>query len=389
MAVKVMYLMDYYAGSHGGTERQFLQLVQLLDRSRYEPAITLLRSTEYAERNGFPCPMEVIGINTLTSLRSIFKLIYFVLRLRQKDYQLVHCFFNDSSLIAPLFKLFGIRVIVSRRDMGFWYTPRNLLILRSAAPFIDRYVANSQAVKRIVEQQESVPANKISVIYNGYAHRAGAGSTPSSTVKLSEIPTHVPLIGIVANLSPVKRVDTLMEAFGQISSQYPDARLVIVGNSYDPRMRDPLVDLARCLGVHERVIFTGSVEDPSPYIKRFDVAVLCSESEGFSNSLMEYMQAGRPVVCTDTGGNPELVQDGHNGFLFPVGDATILADRLAQLLSDNALAHRLGKAARETVCSTYTYTRMVTEQMACYDEILTTGRTKRKLFRWLGRVWRC
>lgn len=386
MAVKVMYLMDYYAGSHGGTERQFLQLVQLLDRSRYEPAITLLRGTEYAERNGFPCSMEVLGIHTLTSLRSIFRVLHFALRLCQNNYRLVHCFFNDSTLIAPLFKLFGIRVIVSRRDMGFWYTPRNLVMLRLAAPFIDRYVANSQAVKRVVEQQESVPASKISVIYNGYVRYPEADGVSGDTGRLSEIPNHAPIIGIVANLSPVKRVDTLILAFGQISSQYPEARLVIIGNSYDPKMRDPLVELASRLGVHERVIFTGSVEDPSPYIKKFDIAVLCSESEGFSNSLIEYMQAGHPVVCTDTGGNPELVRDGYNGFLFPVGNAEILADRLARLLSDKALAQRLGEAARESVRSTYTHTRMVTEQMACYDEILTTGRTKRKLFRWLGRA---
>lgn len=389
MAVKVMFLMDYYVGPYGGTERQFLQLVQFLDRSRYEPAITLLRGTEYVERNGFPCPMEVLGIHTLTSPRSIFKVLGFALRLHQENYRLVHCFFNDSTLIAPLFRLFGIRVIVSRRDMGFWYTPQNLVMLRLAVPFINRYVANSQAVKRVVEQQESVPASKISVIYNGYVRHPEVDGLSGGPSRLAEISNHVPIIGIVANLNPVKRVDTLIQAFGQISSQYPEVQLVIIGNSYDPRMRDSLVELASRLGVHERVIFTGLIEDPSPYIKRFDIAVLCSESEGFSNSLIEYMQVGRPVVCTDTGGNPELVQDGYNGFLFPVGNARILADRLARLLSDKVLAQRLGKAARETVRSVYTHTRMVTEQMTCYDEILTSDRTKHKLFGWLRRAPRC
>lgn len=384
MAVKIMYLMDYYAGSHGGTERQLLQLIEFLDHARYEPAITLLRGTEYVEHNRFPCPLEVLGIHTLFSPRSIFKLLVFALRIRQKNFRLVHCFFNDSSLISPLFKLFGIRIIVSRRDMGFWYTPRNLMILRLAVPFIDHYVANSWAVKRVVEQQESVPASKISVIYNGYVCNTKADGESRDMNELSEIPNHAPIIGIVANLSPIKRLDTLIEAFGQISSQYPEARLVIIGNSYDPKMRDPLVELARRLGVNERVIFTGSVKEPSPYIKRFDIAVLCSASEGFSNSLIEYMQTGRPVVCTATGGNPELVRDGYNGFLFPVGDARILADRLARLLSDKALAQRLGEAGRETVCSNFTQIRMVTEQMACYDDILTKDHTKRRFFHWPG-----
>jgi glycosyltransferase involved in cell wall biosynthesis len=109
------------------------------------------------------------------------------------------------------------------------------------------------------------------------------------------------------------------------------------------------------------------------YIERFTVAVLCSESEGFSNSIIEYLQAGRPVVCTATGGNPEIVRDGHNGFLVPVGDAAALAERLVRLLSDDALARRLGAAGREIV-SSYTQARMVTEQMACYDDVLA-GRT--------------
>ena len=77
--------------------------------------------------------------------------------------------------------------------------------------------------------------------------------------------------------------------------------------------------LAGKLGVGGRVIFTGGVERPSRYIRRFDVAVLCSESEGFSNAIIEYMADARPVVCTDTGGNPELVRDGVNGYLVPVG----------------------------------------------------------------------
>jgi glycosyltransferase involved in cell wall biosynthesis len=117
------------------------------------------------------------------------------------------------------------------------------------------------------------------------------------------------------------------------------------------------------------VIFTGQVEEPMKYVERFTVAVLCSESEGFSNSIIEYMQAGRPVVCTDTGGNPEIVKDGCNGFLVPVGDTGALAARLKRLLYDSALARQLGAAGRETVRS-YTYSRMVDEQMACYAQVL-------------------
>lgn len=391
MVTKIMYLVDYYEVPQGGTEGQILQLVQHLDRSRYEPAMTLLRGSEYLERNAFPCPVRVLGITRLASIRSILRVLRYALSLRRENYRLVHCFFNDSSLIAPLFlRLVGIRVLVSRRDMGFWYTPRNLAVLRLVAPFAHRYVANSQAVKRIVQQREWVPGGKISVIYNGYVSRTENDSEATDAVGLPGVPIHGPVVGIVANLRPIKRIDTLIKAFALIGGQYPDAWLVVAGDDDQSQrggsMLEELLDLATDLGIRERVIFAGRVADPTPYIKRFTIAVLCSESEGFSNSVIEYMQAGRPIVCTDTGGNPELVQDGRNGFLVPVGDARALADRLIRLLSDTALARRLGEAARETVQSSYTHTRMIAEQMACYDEVLSGGRFGGLLQRALGRI---
>lgn len=389
-----MYLVDHYLGPQAGTEKQLFQLVQYLDRSRYEPSMTVFRDSEYIERNLFPCPVRVLGITKLASIRTVLRIVRYVLTLRREGYRLVHCFFNDSSLIAPFFLwLFGIRALVSRRDMGFWYTPRNVAVLRLVAPFVDRYVANSQAVKRIVQQQEWAPSGKVSVIYNGYVLHAQNSSEIDDAMKLFEIAGEDPVVGIVANLKPIKRIDTLIEAFALVNRQYPDARLAIVGSdNLSPNGTSMLADLkglAYRLGIHERVIFTGRLDNPIFYINRFAVAVLCSESEGFSNSIIEYMQAGRPIICTDTGGNPELVQDGCNGFLIPVGDSGALADRLVRLLSDSALACRLGEAARKTVQSLYTHTHMVSEQMACYDDVLSDGRSGWKFYRWLGRPRRC
>jgi glycosyltransferase involved in cell wall biosynthesis len=199
-----------------------------------------------------------------------------------------------------------------------------------------------------------------------------------------------PVVGIVANLKPIKRIDVLIQAVAVIYKRHPGLRLIVVGqdgpSELGRSMREELEDLTSHLGIHGVVIFTGGVDDPAPYIERFTAAVLCSESEGFSNALIEYMQAGRPVICTDTGGNPELVQDGKNGFLVPVGDVDMLADRLDELLSDSGLAQRLGQAARESVRSSYSHTRMIAEQMACYDEVLSACRAKQGFKRALGAV---
>ena len=104
-----MYLMDDYRGPRAGTEGQLLQLLRHLDRSRYEPAMTFLRGAEYALGNTFPCPVTVLGIAKLASIRAIVGMLRFAYRLRREGYGLVHCFFNDSSLIAPFFlKLAGL-----------------------------------------------------------------------------------------------------------------------------------------------------------------------------------------------------------------------------------------------------------------------------------------
>jgi glycosyltransferase involved in cell wall biosynthesis len=376
MPVKILFLIDFYQGPHAGTEGQLMQLLNWLDRTRFEPSLALFRESEYSRRNTFPCPVRTLGITRLASVRTIAKMLRFAIDLRRENYQLVHCFFNDSSMIAPFFmRLLGIRVLVSRRDMGFWYTRWNLPVLRLASRFVDCYVTNSEMVKHEVQLRERVPAGKITVIYNGYAPGEAAHQPNSEPGPDGEPTDSAPTVGIVANLRPIKRIDTLIEAFGLISEKFPRAQLVIVGDNTSEQARatyEGLDKLARRLGIRDRVFFTGRVDHPATYIEKFSVAVLCSESEGFSNSLVEYMRAQLPVVCTDTGGNPEIVQDGRNGFLVPVGSPVALADRLDQLLSDSALARRVGSAAYETAL-TFTHTRMVNAQMRCYDRLLSGG----------------
>jgi L-malate glycosyltransferase len=299
------------------------------------------------------------------------RMVRYAMHLKRHNYRIVHCFFNDSSVIAPVFiKLLGIRVLVSRRDMGFWYTPAVLTALRLVRPFVDRYIANSKAVKQLVHSREGAPSDKIAVIYNGYPAPPRVEDELGDS-QAGELSRYHPLVGIVANLRPIKRIDTLVEAFALVRQNYPRAALVIVGDTCAQQAQATLQhlhELAARLCVDDAVIFTGRVSRAQAYIERFSVAVLCSESEGLSNALIEYMLARRAIVCTDTGGNPELVHDGHNGFLFQIGDSKKLADRVMTLLRDSDLAERFGDAAHASIAA-YTVQRMVDAHMACYDEV--------------------
>jgi glycosyltransferase involved in cell wall biosynthesis len=254
--------------------------------------------------------------------------------------------------------------------MGFWYTPAILAALRFVRPFVDRYVANSEAVKERVQARERVPSRKIAVVYNGYAMTENA-QDKESEARACELARYYPVVGIVANLRPVKRLDTVVEAVALVRKKYPGTVLVIVGDTRSEQAQATLAQLhilASRMRVRDALIFTGRVARPRAYIEKFTAAVLCSESEGLSNALIEYMLARRPIVCTNTGGNPELVRDGHSGLLFDVGDSSALADRLIALIGDTALATRLGESAYAAVAP-YTLSRMLTAQMECYDEV--------------------
>src|SRR3989337_3468325 len=169
--IKVMYLIDFFGGPYGGTERQLYELIKGLDKKIFQPHLAIFRHTSFTEDKTahFPCPITALNISKLTSLDSLLKLLKLSRHIRSEDFRLVHIFFNDAAISLPLFcKMGGARVISSRRDMGFWYTTRNLLFLKISNLLVDRIVANSNAVKDNVNKKEGFPNDKIDVIYNGY-----------------------------------------------------------------------------------------------------------------------------------------------------------------------------------------------------------------------------
>ncbi len=371
---KILYLADHYAHPHGGTEGQLLQLIQHLDHSRYIPELAVLRPSDYLREQSFPCPVDMLDAYRMGEWRTWSRLLRTIWRWRGQGYRLVHCFFNDTSIVAPpLLRLAGIRVIVSRRDMGFWYNPGILAALRLVQPCVNHYVANSRAVKDVTQRQEWVAADKVSVIHNGYVPSKAASGNATDPLNELGIDPAQPVIGIVANLRRIKRICDLVQAMAIVSAKLPLARLVVVGADSVEEGRSNLAELqalAASLNLGSRVHFVGGQPEPMRYVRRFNVAVLCSESEGLSNSIMQYMEAGLPIVCTDTGGNGELIQHGKNGFLVGVGDSTALAARILDLLSDGGLACRLGQAARSTLSDDYSVEHMVASYMACYDHVL-------------------
>jgi glycosyltransferase involved in cell wall biosynthesis len=136
-------------------------------------------------------------------------------------------------------------------------------------------------------------------------------------------------------------------------------------------LRGELMALASSLGIASRVNFIGRCDDVPALLAASEVCVLTSTNEGFSNSILEYMAAGRPVVATDAGGASEAVVEGKTGFLVPSDDDRALADKLAQLLNDPDLARSLGDNGRKRVIENFSAEMQLAMTVGLYERLLS------------------
>jgi len=365
--IPVAYLLDNYKDPFAGTEGQLYKLIESITQFGYAPKLVLFRPSEYIERHGFLCKVEILGIQRLGSFKSIWSLLSLAVRLRREGIRLVHIFFNDPSIIAPVFlKPFGIKVVISRRDMGYWYSPNTLKILRFNRHFLDGAIVNSQAVKDITHNMERIPLEKIHVIYNGYSTVNTAWTETTKDVENEGIlaaikQQNVVSIGLLANVRPIKRMQDAIEALALIKN--PKIALVIMGAG-DPHS---LSVQAQNLGVSNQVYFTGALSQPEIWLSKIDIGILCSESEGFSNAIIEYMQHKLPVVCSAVGGNTEIVENDITGYLYKVGDVHELAEKLSHLVNSKEKREKFGIAGQQKVINMFHLEKMVAAHAKLYQ----------------------
>jgi glycosyltransferase involved in cell wall biosynthesis len=243
-----------------------------------------------------------------------------------------------------------------------------LALLRASNLFVARIVANSQAVKESVHRREGYPLDRIEVFFNGHAPgRFEVAPLQGFRAQLG-IGESDPIVGMVANFHAWKRHADLLHAFALVSRKHPRAHLVLVGEGV---LEPALKTTTRSLGLDRLVHFVGATRDVIPIVRHFSVGVLCSETEGLSNAVFEYMGSGKPTVCTDVGGNRELIVEGETGFFVHPRDIGGLAGRIMRLLARPDLRREMGERARCTA-GLFTADRMAESYMQLYDDLTRT-----------------
>jgi glycosyltransferase involved in cell wall biosynthesis len=363
--MKILLVIDRLTNPHAGTEGQFLLLINLLQTAGCELRVVVLANSEWLETNPLPCLTDVIGSSSIKSPRTWWKVYHQARQAKKDGYHLAHIFFNDASVVCPpMFALAGIKSIISRRDMGFWYNSIYRAVLPFTGKFVSCALSNSRAVANITGKVERIPDSKLRVIYNGFNPRL------SAEVKIPELEilksSGATLFGLVANIRPIKRMQDAICALAQLDLIRYNPHLVIIGAGDATELKA----LAGELNVGERVHFLGSRSDIPNCLQYLSTGLLCSESEGFSNAIVEYQFAGLPVICSRTGGNPEAVTQDLTGWLYDVGNIEELSKAMASVLSAPAHAKTMGIAAKKEAESRYTIDAMLNEHLSLYRELI-------------------
>lgn len=334
----------------GGAEQALVTLVAGLDRDRWRPTLV------HHPASGLEPLLEAtraLGVETLAvpampeGLRGAARIPGFVaaLRRRRPDVFHAHQTWQRSAKYALLAaRLARVPVRVSTVQLYVEldrepHTSRQRALLGWS---VDRFVAVSRHVGELLERDLGLPADKIEVVHN--AIDPAAVRRPPDPALRAELTgaQNGQLVLVPARLDPQKGHRHLLRAAADV----PGAIFALAGEGAE---REPLEDLARSLGVDDRVIFLGYRSDIAALLAVSDLVVLPSLFEGLPVALLEAMAAGRPVIASRIGGVDELVEDDRNGLLVEPGDPAGLAQAIRALLADPERARRLAEAASELV----------------------------------------
>ena len=262
------------------------------------------------------------------------------------------------------------------RDMGDLdgTNRRYQRVRRLYRPFVSHYVALSKDLERYLGETLGVNSRSIEQIYNG-VDTARFAPAPEGRTGIAGCPFNSDecwLIGTVGRLHEVKDQVTLTEAFVRAVRRSPamaKMRLVIVGDGPLMARVEKVLDAA---GMRQLAWLPGERNDVPAILRGLDCFVLPSLAEGISNTILEAMSCGKPIVATRVGGNPELVEDGMTGTLVPPASAEAMATALLRYFDDPVLARRHGSAGRHAVLQRFSLDRMVDDYHSLYGGLIAS-----------------
>ena len=361
----------------GGLENGVVNLVNGLPADRFRHAIVCVEDyTDFRDRIKQP-DVEIHAMHR--SEVGVRRMRFEMLRLFRSIRPAILHTRNLSALDALLHgRIAGIRRAVQGehgRDVEDLHGDNRKLIWlrRLHRPLVSHYIAVSKDLEHYLRDRVGVRASCVTQIYNGVdtVRFAPSGPRMDDAMPPAFRGDGRILVGTVGRLQEVKNQVSLMRAFSALLSRTPALRsrlrLAIVG---DGPLRADLAQAAGQLGIADVTWFPGATDRVPDALRSLDIFVLPSLAEGISNTILEAMASGCPVVVTAVGGNVELVEDGEYGCHYPSGDAEALTGILQAYVDNPVLRQRHGRAARSAAVARFSLDAMMRNYAQVYDRLL-------------------
>jgi len=392
-AAKRILFFDHTAALGGG-EIALWHLVEALDRARFEPVVVLAADGPLCgklneagvETHVLPLAPELVqtrkgslGPRSLLRAGLAMRALLYVWRLArfisQRRIDLVH----TNSLKADLIGGFAARcarvpVVWHIRDRiaDDYLPPAVVAVFRWLLRVVpDGIIANSAATLGTLGLPAGANAH---VVASGVLH---AGIEPSRDTA-ARLRAETPRIGIVGRISPWKGQHIFLQAAATVRKRFPGARFQIIGSALfsEAAYETELHALAGSLGLSEMVEFTGFRADVPQLIARLDILAHASTTgEPFGQVVAEGMVAGKPVVATNGGGVPEIIEHGVSGLLVPMDDAPALAASIIWLMENPEKAQEIAQAGRQRILDHFTIEQTLRKVQGIYDDLLRPPET--------------
>jgi glycosyltransferase involved in cell wall biosynthesis len=370
----ILHIVDSF--EQGGTERQAIQLVRLLNESgHYLVHLACLQKRGFLLAEAGNLGFGEIAEYPLTSFYDrnfVLQLGRLARFLKQNDIKILHShdfYTNIFGMTAATLARVPGRIASKRETHGF-RSPMQLRAERVAYSLANAVVVNAEAVGQGLIAA-GVKAEKIKTIHNGVStDRVSLKIERDEALSILGLSRYAGrrFITIVANLQhEVKDHPTFLRAAARVHAACPEVAFLVAGEG---RLQESLSRLSKQLGLGDAVVFLGRCERVAELLSVSDVCVLSSKAEGFSNAILEYMAAACPVVVTDVGGAREAVVEGETGYIVPPGDHEAMADRITKLLGDPQRGHVMGQRGRARAEAKFSPKTQLDRTVALYNRVL-------------------
>ncbi|HEY3176036.1 MAG TPA: glycosyltransferase [Candidatus Polarisedimenticolia bacterium] len=365
--VRVLILIGQL--QQGGAERQVHELATRLDPREFTPTVATFEAGGH-----YQTLLEAAGIRVVVLDKKGLREAHLPLRLarlmRRLGTDVAHGFlFPANWRLLLSARLAGVRAVVCAvRSTGIWMNARHRMMDREALRRASVVVANAPAVREDIVSRAGLDPAQVRVIMNGVdTSRFHPGESPLRSGWEGGAKEGQLIVGFVGSLREAKDPLLFIRVAAETSRRHPGVRFVVVGEG---PLRQRAESMAREANLADRIVFAGERSDMPDVLRAMDLLTVTSVREGCCNVILEAMATGVPVVATRVGGNPDLIEHGRTGWLFPHGDVAAGADSIQTLLSDPGLRARVGDAGLQRARDEFSVEAMVGATADLYRSLL-------------------